>query len=86
MEVREIGILKSPRSIVRLDREDNRLSISSRKHRIGFFGGLYMVISVKGSEFTGWKLHLNASEYSSDRFVLLTSLIVFLYRTPVPPP
>ena len=47
--MREIGILKSPRSIVRLDRDNNRLSISSRKHGIEFFGGLYMVISVKGS-------------------------------------
>ena len=36
-----------------------------------------MVMSVKGSEFTGWKVHLNASEYSSDRYVLLTSLKVF---------
>ena len=62
--------------IVRLDREDIILSISSRKHGIEFFGG-FMVISVKGSKFTGWKVHLNASEYSSDRSVLLTSLIVF---------
>ena len=67
-------------------RDDIMLSISSMKDEVELCGGLYIVISVKGREFTGWNVHLNASEWSRCRSLLCINFILFLYRTPIPPP